>query len=160
MSIKKNVRAAENEPAAYAQIIKKLRAETGLNQSKFAAYFEIPKRTIEDWERGARKPPEYVVSMMRRILLAEEGNAKFETLWNDTTGFDKIIKSLRAKTGLSQSKFAAYIGMPKSSLTDWEQGLRKPPKYVFLMMERTLYAEHMLKLPTPQGGGDGAFDKS
>ena len=44
--------------------IKELRASTGLSQAKFAKLLEIPTRTIEDWESGRHKPPEYVIKLI------------------------------------------------------------------------------------------------
>ena len=44
--------------------IKELRNITGLSQAKFAEKYEIPRRTIEDWERDLRIPPEYVVKLL------------------------------------------------------------------------------------------------
>lgn len=49
--------------------IKEMRSQTGLSQSKFAAMFEVPIATLKDWEIGRRTPPNYVVSMMEKILL-------------------------------------------------------------------------------------------
>lgn len=51
--------------------VKELRAKTGLSQSKFAAYFGVPVRTLQEWEQEKRTPPEYVVSMMERIWKLE-----------------------------------------------------------------------------------------
>lgn len=51
--------------------IKKLRQSTGLSQSKFAARFDIPTSTLQDWEHGRRKPPEYVINMIRKIIKYE-----------------------------------------------------------------------------------------
>lgn len=48
--------------------IKKMRLQTGLSQSKFAAMFEIPVATLKDWEQGRRTPPSYVVNMIQMIL--------------------------------------------------------------------------------------------
>lgn len=48
--------------------IKELRALTGLSQKAFSDKYEIPKRTIEDWEAGRRKPTEYVVKLLERIV--------------------------------------------------------------------------------------------
>ena len=55
------------------------------------------------------------------------------------------IKELRAKTGLSQSKFAALIPLPVRTLQDWEQGNRKPPEYVINLIEYKLRNEGVLK---------------
>lgn len=49
-------------------MIKKLRKLTGLSQQAFSDKYEIPKRTIEDWEAGRRTPPEYVVSLLERVI--------------------------------------------------------------------------------------------
>ena len=48
--------------------LKELRLQTGLSQSKFASMFEIPVATLKDWEQGRRKPPIYVINMIRTIL--------------------------------------------------------------------------------------------
>lgn len=39
---------------------------------------------------------------------------------------DHDVRKIRSKTGLSQSQFAASIGVTTSSLQNWEQGKRKP----------------------------------
>ena len=51
-----------------AESICSLRSLTGLSQQAFSDKYEIPKRTIEDWERGRRKPPEYVVKLLERVV--------------------------------------------------------------------------------------------
>lgn len=53
--------------------IKELRQSTGLSQSKFAAKFDIPVRTLQQWEQGQSAPPEYVVRMMAYIVKLQEG---------------------------------------------------------------------------------------
>ena len=55
--------------------VKQLRETTGLTQSEFAAFLNLPLRTLQGWEQGRRQAPEYVVSMIERILAAE-GNPK------------------------------------------------------------------------------------
>ena len=67
-----------------AEKIKKLREETGLNRKQFALYYEIPLRTVEDWEAGRRTPPEYVPRLMEyrlkyeRLLQQMENGAKLD----------------------------------------------------------------------------------
>ena len=51
--------------------IKEIRERTGLSQAKFGEAYGIPRRTIEDWERGTRKPPQYVVELLRRAVDAD-----------------------------------------------------------------------------------------
>lgn len=51
--------------------VSEIRAMTGLSQSKFAALFDIPVRTLQDWEQERRLPPPYVPGMMLKILQYE-----------------------------------------------------------------------------------------
>jgi putative transcriptional regulator len=39
---------------------------------------------------------------------------------------DPEVKGIREKTGLSQIRFAALIGVSKRTLENWEQGRRQP----------------------------------
>ena len=48
--------------------LKQMRSNTGLTQAKFAAKFNIPVSTYEQWEMGMRTPPRYVVDMIATIL--------------------------------------------------------------------------------------------
>ena len=51
--------------------IKEIRSRTNLSAQKFGDKFGIPLRTIQDWERGERKPPEYVVDLLDRAVKME-----------------------------------------------------------------------------------------
>lgn len=51
--------------------IKKLRAATGMSQKAFGEYFGIPHRTIQNWEGGQNKCPEYLLELMRYKLEKE-----------------------------------------------------------------------------------------
>lgn len=53
-----------------AEQIKAIRSATGMSQAEFAAAYDIPKRTIENWETGSRTPPPYVI---RLLEIAVEG---------------------------------------------------------------------------------------
>lgn len=47
-----------------AEQIRAIRARTGLSQEAFARVYEIPKRTVENWEAGTRCPPPYFVKLL------------------------------------------------------------------------------------------------
>ncbi len=40
---------------------------------------------------------------------------------------DPDVRKIRARYGLSQSKFAALMGISPATLRNWEQGRRRPP---------------------------------
>lgn len=58
--------------------IKEARLSAGLTQQRMSEILEIPKRTIGDWETGARTPPTYVEKLIIRELerIATEENNK------------------------------------------------------------------------------------
>lgn len=49
----------------YAIMVKELRLEMNMNRTEFCEYFGIPYRTVQDWEAGKRKLPDYVIRLMR-----------------------------------------------------------------------------------------------
>jgi len=44
--------------------IKELRAQYNMTQKAFGEALDIPKRTIEEWEGGRRKPADYLVKLI------------------------------------------------------------------------------------------------
>ena len=52
--------------------IKSIRSSTGMSQARFSATYEIPIRTIQDWERGARTPPAYVIKLLELAAKKED----------------------------------------------------------------------------------------
>lgn len=47
---------------------REIRQLTGLSQDAFSKKYDIPKRTIENWESGNRKAPEYVMQLLERVV--------------------------------------------------------------------------------------------
>lgn len=43
---------------------KEVRQQSGMTQAGFAKYFNIPKRTVENWEAGVNKCPEYLLDLI------------------------------------------------------------------------------------------------
>ena len=43
-----------------------------MTQKEFAAYFDIPYRSIENWEEGSRKVPDYLLRLMAYRLQIEK----------------------------------------------------------------------------------------
>jgi transcriptional regulator with XRE-family HTH domain len=51
---------------------KEIRQASGMNQTQFSKYFEIPYRTIQDWEHGKRKCPEDLLKLMQYKIVKEK----------------------------------------------------------------------------------------
>ena len=52
--------------------IRELREQTGMTRKDFSTHIGIPLRTIEDWEAGRRRPPEYISRLIEYQLKYEE----------------------------------------------------------------------------------------
>lgn len=51
------------------------------------------------------------------------------------------IKSIRARTGLSQKAFSELTGVPQRTIENWETGKRIPPEYVVNLL--AFYVDHL-----------------
>lgn len=56
--------------------IKELREMTGMNRREFCDYFNIPYRTVTEWERDNRHAPEYVLRLLEYYIRMEKINKK------------------------------------------------------------------------------------
>ena len=55
-----------------ADKIRRLREQTGMTRKDFSIHIGIPLRTIEDWEAGRRRLPEYIPRLIDYQLKYEE----------------------------------------------------------------------------------------
>lgn len=51
--------------------LSRLRQQSGMTQKAFAEYFDIPQRTLENWEGGQRGCPKYLLKLMQYKLKNE-----------------------------------------------------------------------------------------
>ena len=51
---------------------KELREQSGMTRPRFAEYFGIPYRTVQSWELGDRKCPDYLTNLMEYKLIHEK----------------------------------------------------------------------------------------
>ena len=65
--------------------LKKIREDLGMNRTEFSQYMGIPLRTLEEWEAGRRRMPDYVLRLiayytcMERFLHEKEIAIEEET---------------------------------------------------------------------------------
>ena len=48
--------------------VEKLREQVGMSQREFAEHTGIPLGSLQNWERGHRTPPPYVLIMLEKSL--------------------------------------------------------------------------------------------
>ncbi|MDO4488942.1 MAG: helix-turn-helix transcriptional regulator [Eubacteriales bacterium] len=64
--------------------IKELRESTGLNRKEFCEKFDIPYRTVTEWELGHRNAPSYVLRFleyyirMQKLIKEKEDNEELQ----------------------------------------------------------------------------------
>lgn len=92
---------------------------SGMTHKQLSERFGIPKRTIEDWSRGARKCPDYVVNMMGEILKMK----KYEVNFTDyETGATSPIDTIVKPDGYTPEQ---YIADCKTNADDeWNEMLK------------------------------------
>ena len=61
----------EDEKMDCKSKIKELRENTGMNRREFCDYFQIPYRTVTDWERDSRHAPDYVLRLLEYYIRME-----------------------------------------------------------------------------------------
>ncbi|MCR5783136.1 MAG: helix-turn-helix domain-containing protein [Clostridia bacterium] len=61
-------------------LIREMRAQLGETQSEFAARYNIPFRTVQNWEAGVRNPPEYVTDLLESRIREDLVNRKSAAL--------------------------------------------------------------------------------
>lgn len=60
--------------------IRDMRTQLGVTQSEFAARYLIPFRTVQNWETGLRKPPEYIMNLLEDRVKQDLVNRKTAVL--------------------------------------------------------------------------------
>lgn len=65
------------------QALIELRSSTGMNRREFAEYFEIPYRTVQEWELGNRRMPEYLLRLMAYKVRIENKNGLLNVQKNE-----------------------------------------------------------------------------
>ena len=60
--------------------IRDMRKQLGDTQSEFAKRYNIPFRTVQNWETGMRKPPEYILELLKARIQEDLINKRASAL--------------------------------------------------------------------------------
>lgn len=55
-----------------AMKMKSIRGLTGLSQERFGRRYQIPKRTIQNWELGLNEPAPYLIELLEFKVKCDE----------------------------------------------------------------------------------------
>lgn len=125
-----------------ANIIMELRKSMGKNRKEFCEYFNIPYRTVTDWERGERHAPDYVIRLLSYYVKMMDKEDK-GSLNNQL--MEKGITDLRESTGMNRKEFCAYFDISYRTVTDWEREERHAPDYVVRLLEYKIRMDNFIK---------------
>jgi putative transcriptional regulator len=97
--------------------VKKIRSMTGLSQSKFAAKYGIPLRTIQSWEsngvKSKRTCPEHVYEMLKKqVEMDFNKQAQLQTMYDLTQKLsaDDITAILKNENDPNAKLFYEMLG--------------------------------------------------
>ena len=60
--------------------VSEMRANLGVTQREFAARYNIPLRTVQNWEAGVRQPPEYMANLLEDRIRTDLVNRRTVSL--------------------------------------------------------------------------------
>jgi putative transcriptional regulator len=49
-----------------------IRAILGISRAEFSRRYNIPLRTLEEWDAGRRTPPTYVIELLERVVTEDK----------------------------------------------------------------------------------------
>ena len=81
--------------------IKELRESTGMNRKEFCKYFQIPYRTVTEWELDNRHAPEYVLRLLE-YYIQNEGLAKKKVT-------DECLELKKGAACMKKTKTKCYL---------------------------------------------------
>lgn len=76
-----------------------IRATLGISRAEFSRRYEIPIRTLEDWDGGRATAPEWVYMLLERVV-NEDKNKEGEDMNELTMDRIRIAKRLLAEKGI------------------------------------------------------------
>lgn len=109
---------------------KELRESSGMNKTSFAKYFNVPYRTVQNWESGVSSCPEYLLELMEYKLINEKNKKetvmkKFEVKKNIIEVPYKNRKEIRPGVTLSEKDQNPEIIISIDSLEEARKQLEK-----------------------------------
>ena len=65
-----------------------------------------------------------------------------------------VLIELRESTGMNRKEFCEYFEIPYMTVSDWEHGNRRVPKYLLRLLEYYVKKEEMDKSGKVSGNGE------
>ena len=75
----------------------------------------------------------------------KENDMKDYIMNNDNKAAKDILIELREYTGMNRKQFCEYFDIPYMTVSDWEHGKKRVPKYFLRLLEYYVRTEQMNK---------------
>lgn len=86
-------------------------------------------------------------------LSVKRGKDMADYIMNDDRDAKDILIELRESTGMNRHQFCEYFEIPYMTVSDWEHGKKRVPKYFLRLLEYYVKAEQMNKAKEEQNNG-------
>ena len=117
-------------PRTLGERLKAWRLEQGLEQRDVAAMLGVRAATVGRWERDQKRP---AIKLMPQILTLIGPNS----CATQKSMPDRLL-SARQRLGLTQAGLAEKLGVDRTTVGDWERGIRIPQGKYLTLVERFL----------------------
>lgn len=107
------------------EIIKALRNELKFNRREFCDYFNIPYRTVQDWECGKRTMPEYVLRLLEYKIRTDQMLAKRKRKESQDRGESDIRKMSISDYEEVHKLWLSCKGIGLNELDDSKEGIER-----------------------------------
>ena len=112
--------AMSNDKELYTECQKRIieiRQKSGYNRKDFCDEFDIPYRTVTEWERGNRNAPEYVIRLLEYYIAMNNLDERMKRS-EGTSGYGgdfkgvqgDLRKEYRRCAGLARAEFGTGLG--------------------------------------------------
>uniref|UniRef100_B8HYF2 Transcriptional regulator, XRE family n=1 Tax=Cyanothece sp. (strain PCC 7425 / ATCC 29141) TaxID=395961 RepID=B8HYF2_CYAP4 len=135
--------ATLGQEPSLAHLILTLRHRMGLSQVEFAALLGVTFKTVISWEKERCQPNPRLMAQIERLVqqLGDRGTDLLQLYFPHPTvptepSTARLLQTLRQRLGLTQSQFAATLGVTLMTISRWEKGRGKPKRRFMPLIKR------------------------
>lgn len=103
---------------------RQIREMTGLSRVEFSRRYNIPLRTLENWDAGKSEPPAYVLDLLEKVIEPQEVR-DYLIMWRtDSQWNTEMIQALSAQKAVELARKSIPRGAEVTEVAevrrDWE----------------------------------------
>lgn len=103
---------------------RQIREMTGLSRVEFSRRYNIPLRTLENWDAGKSEPPAYVLDLLEKVIEPQEVRDYLIMWQTDSQWNTEMIQSFSAQKAVELARKSIPRGAEITEVAeirrDWE----------------------------------------